>query len=116
MTLLEALAALVILGTTAVGFLEVFHTTARVTRDAGEWAQVTAYGESVMEGTKVGAGEVDPSDAPRGTTARVETRPWAPGVSEVIVVVTSPAGRRLELRRLTREPRGRVPGAPGASR
>ena len=53
MTLLEALAALVILGTTAVGFLEVFHTTARVTRNAGDWAQVTAYAESVMERTKL---------------------------------------------------------------
>jgi Tfp pilus assembly protein PilV len=104
MTLLESLAALIILGTTAVGFLEVFHTTARVTRDAGEWAQVTAYAESVMERTKVG-GNVDVVDAPRGVSARVETRPWAPGVSEVTVVVTSAGGRRLELHRLTREPR-----------
>jgi Tfp pilus assembly protein PilV len=103
-TLLESLAALVILGTTAVGFLELFHTTARVTRDAREWTQVTAYAESVMEQTKV-AGVDAGVDAPRGVSARVETRPWAPGVSEVTVVVTSADGRRLELRRLTREPR-----------
>ena len=103
MTLLESLAALVILGTTAVGFLEVFHTSARVTRDAGEWAQVTAYAESVMERTKVTGADADAAaDAPRGVSARVETRPWAPGVSQVTVVVTSGDGRRLELRRLTR--------------
>ena len=116
MTLLEALAALVILGTTAVGFLEVFHTTARVTRDAGDWAQVTAYAESVMERTKLGdpAGD-EPPDGPRDASARVETRAWAPGVNEVIVVVTSSTGRRLELHRLTREsPRG--PGSGGISR
>jgi Tfp pilus assembly protein PilV len=90
MTLLEALAALVILGTTAVGFLEVFHTTARVTRDAGEWAQVSSFAESAMERTKLGEGEAEiASDAPRGASARIETRPCSPGVTEVIVVVTS---------------------------
>lgn len=105
MTLLESLAALIILGTTAVGFLEVFHTTARVTRDAGEWAQVTAFAESVMERTKLvdSAGDAI-ADAPAGVSARVEARPWAPGVREVTVVVVSSGGRRLELRRLTREP------------
>ena len=101
MTLLESLAALVILGTTAVGFLEVFHTTARVTREASEWTQVTAYAESVMERTKVSGADAT-VDAPRGASARVETRPWAPGVEEVTVVVTLANGRRLELRRLTR--------------
>ena len=101
MTLLESLAALVILGTTAVGFLEVFHTAARVTRDAGDWAQVTAYAESVMEQTKLDVANAA-GDAPAGVSARIETRPWAPGVSEVTVVVTSAAGRRLELYRLTR--------------
>ena len=114
MTLLESLAALVILGSTAVGFLEMFHTAARVTRDAGEWAQVTAYAESVMEQTKLGAPESDAVAAPRGVTARVAMRPWAPGVDEVVVVVTSSTGRRLELRRLTRDSDRRA--APGVSR
>ena len=104
MTLLESLAALVILGTTAVGFLEVFHTTARATRDAAEWAQVSEYAESVMERTKVEAPSADMgADAPIGVTARIESRPFAPGVSEVVVVVTAATGRRLELRRLTRD-------------
>jgi type II secretory pathway pseudopilin PulG len=117
MTLLESLAALVILGTTAVGFLEVFHTTARVTRDASEWARVTAYAESVMEGTKTDGGAGDAGiGAPRGVSARVETRAWAPGVSEVIVVVTSTAGQRLELRRLTRDAPVRLPGSTGMPR
>ena len=110
MTLLEALAALVILGTTAVGFLEVFHGTARVTRDAGDWAQVAAYAESVMEGTKIEVRRDEAGDAPAGMSARVETRAWAPGVAEVIVVVTSQSGRKLELRRLTREPPASQPG------
>ena len=106
MTLLESLAALVILGTTAVGFLEVFHTTARATRSATEWAQVTEYAESVMEATKVETSSAAVSgDSPRGLSARVESRPFAPGVSEVFVVVTSASGRRLELRRLARERR-----------
>jgi Tfp pilus assembly protein PilV len=103
MTLLEALAALVILGTTAVGFLEVFHTSARTTRDAGEWVAVSAYAESVMERTKLDAPEPNATvDGPRGATARVESRPWSPGVNEIIVVVTSASGRRIELHRLAR--------------
>ena len=116
-TLLESLAALVILGTTAVGFLEIFHTTARATRDAGDWARVTAYAESVMEETKLDAATTPPQlDAPAGVSARVERRAWAPGVTEVIVVVTSGDGRRLELRRLTRESGGTTPGSPGTPR
>lgn len=104
MTLLESLAALVILGTTAVGFLEIFHTTARSTRNADDWARIVAYAESVMEQTKVDASERDVAiDASQGATARVETRAWAPGVTEVIVVTTSRDGRRLELHRLTRD-------------
>jgi|SRR5690349_4787079 len=105
MTLLESLAALVILGTTAVGFLEIFHTTARSTRNAEDWARLVAYAESVMEQTKVdaAASSAPGLDAPAGMTARVETRAWAPGVTEVIVVTTSRDGRRLELHRLTRE-------------
>ena len=105
MTLLESLAALVILGTTAVGFLEIFHTTARSTRNAADWARVVAYAESVMEQTKVDAipATTSPADAPAGVSARVETRAWAPGVTEVIVVTTSRDGRRFELHRLTRD-------------
>ena len=102
MTLLESLAALVILGTTAVGFLEIFHTTARSTRNADDWARVVAYAESVMEQTKVDA-QANPPDAPAGVSARIETRAWAPGVTEVIVVTTSRDGRRFELHRLTRD-------------
>ena len=114
MTLVEALAALVILGTSVVGFLEVFHTTARVTRDAGEWSQITAYAESVMEQTKLTGGEAAVVDAPKGASSQVESHPWAPGVSEVVVVVTSATGRRLELHRLTRE--ATAPVSPGSPR
>jgi Tfp pilus assembly protein PilV len=101
-TLLESLAALVILGTTAVGFLEVFHSTARATRDARDSARVTAAAESVMEQTKVDERVATELELPADVSAQVERRAWAPGVSEVIVVVTTRDGRRLELRRLTR--------------
>ena len=104
MTLLESLAALVILGTTAVGFLEIFHTTARSTRNADDWARVVTYAESVMEQTKVDAhATAAPIEGPSGVTARVETRVWAPGVTEIVVVTTSSDGRRFELHRLTRD-------------
>ena len=117
MTLLEVLAALVILGTTTVGFLEVFHTTARTTRDAGDWARITAYAESVMERTKLDVSGADAAaDAPQGTSARIESRPWAPGVSEIVVVVTSATGRRLELHRLTRDASRDRSAATGAPR
>ena len=105
MTLLEVLASLVILGTTAVGFLEVFHATARATRNASDWAQLSAYAESVMEQTKLGVMD-GLADTPNGLAAQVETRPWAPGVSEVIVVARSRNGERLELHRLTHESAG----------
>ena len=114
MTLLEVLASLVILGTTAVGFLEVFHVTARATRNASDWARLSAYAESVMEQTKISVAE-GPADVPQGVAARVETRAWAPGVDDVIVVVTSATGQRLELHRLTREP-AQAAGVPGRSR
>ena len=114
MTLLESLAALVILGTTAVGFLEVFHTSARATRDAQEWTQTVSYAESLMEATKIGESTDDATGgaarAPRGYAAQIQSRAWAPGVTEVIVVVASPTGRAFELRRLTRERDARGPG------
>jgi type II secretory pathway pseudopilin PulG len=50
MTLLEALLALVILGLSAVGYLDVYQASARSVRDAGEWTQVVALAESAMEG------------------------------------------------------------------
>ena len=110
MTLLESLAALVILGTTAAGFLEVFHTTARATRHARDWARVTAVAESVMEQTKVDERVATELELPADVSARVERRAWAPGVSEVIIVVTTRDGRRLELRRLTRSDGSARPG------
>jgi Tfp pilus assembly protein PilV len=116
MSLLEVLASLVILATTAVGFLEVFHATSRATRNASEWTQLSAFAESVMEETKLGAADRAgrAADAPTGFAARVETRAWAPGVSEVIVVATSRNGERLELHRLTRDAAGtpRPSGGP----
>jgi hypothetical protein len=112
MTLLEALSALVILGTTTVGFLEVFHTTARVTRAATEWTRITEYAEFVMEERLAHAPQDGRLEPPAGVSARLDERSWAPGITEVTVVVTSADGQRLELRRLTRNDERDAPGAP----
>ena len=49
MTLLEALVALVILGLSAIGYLEVFQGAAHAARATGEWLGAAAVAESTME-------------------------------------------------------------------
>lgn len=111
MTLLEALVALVILGLSAVGYLDVFRSSSASVRDADEWGRVVAIAETAMEGATLGdamqaqRGALAPQDRADGFAERVEVVPWRPGVSQVIVTVTSPRGTRFTLRRLAREPR-----------
>lgn len=103
MTLLEVLVALVILGTLAVGLVEVLAGTARVASDADEWSRAVALAEHRMEGLKI-----DPAPAgaaierlPGGFTRRVDERPWTlPGFTVVTVEVTLPRGARHTLVRL----------------
>ncbi len=116
MTLLEAVIALVILGLSAVGYLDLYRSSAGAARDAGEWARVVAAAESAMEGASLGdavqarAGMEGAGDERTAATegddalrTRVEVRPWGRGVQEVIVTVTSSRGVRFSLHRLARE-------------
>ena len=113
MTLLEALLALVILGLSAVGYLDVYQASARSVRDAGEWTQVVALAESAMEGATLGdalqaqeaQGGTRRSTQSSGFGQDVTMRPWRPGVNEIVVTITSPRGLTFTLRRLARERR-----------
>ncbi len=111
MTLLEALVALVILGLSAVGYLDVFRTSSGAVRDADEWTRTVAIAETAMEGATLGdalqaeRGTLSPLDRTDGYQERIEVQPWRPGVSQVVVTVTSPRGTTFTLRRLARERR-----------
>lgn len=111
MTLLEALLALVIIGLSAVGYLDVFQGSARSVRNAGEWTRMVALAESAMEGATLGdalqaqQGALPDEDRAAGWGERIEVRPWRPGVNEIVVTVTAPRGTTFTLRRLARERR-----------
>jgi Tfp pilus assembly protein PilV len=96
MTLLEALVALVILGLSAIGYLEVFQRSARGTRAAAEWEHAVAIGEAAMERSRLDG--VTPDDS----TTTVSTRPWRGRVDEMMVTVRLPDGGVLSLSRLVR--------------
>ena len=111
MTLLEALLALVILGLSAVGYLDVFQSSARSVRDADEWTRTVSMAESTMEAATLGdalqaqnavVGYGSDGGAQGGFRRRVEVRPWRGRVQEIVVTVTSPRGTAFTLRRLTR--------------
>jgi len=104
MTLLEALVALVILGTVAVGMLEVLAGSARVATNAEQWSRAVAYAEHRMETLKIDSATPAPS-APEslegGFTRRVDERPWIePGLVVITVDVELPGGGHHSLVRL----------------
>lgn len=109
MTLLEALVALVILGLSAVGYLDVFRSSAGAVRDAGEWEHVVTIAETAMEGATLGdafqaqRGALGDADRAAGYQQRIDVVPWRDGVDEIVVTVTSPRGTTFALRRLTRQ-------------
>lgn len=127
MTLLEAVIAVVILGLSAVGYLDIYRSSAAATRDAREWARLVATAETAMEGATLGdavqarAGLPEAvaeavagpqrddaareRDGPAPMRAHVEVRPWGEGVREIVVTVTSARGTRFVLHRLARERR-----------
>lgn len=112
MTLLEGLVALVILGLTAVGYLDVFQSGARSVQSAAEWSRAVAIAESAMEAAALGDAlqAQEALGAPDARYSRqVVVRPWRGALSEVTVRVTSPRGSTFELRRLVRHHR---PGQP----
>ena len=103
MTLLEAVVALVILGLSAIGFLEAFQSSARSTNSADQWVRAVSYAEATMEQTKLPM--TAPLDTlPTGYTRRVDVVPWpnAPGMSRVTVLVTMPDRGEFRLERLVR--------------
>lgn len=108
MTLLEAVVALVILGLSAVGYLDLFRASAAAVHDASEWTAVVAAAETAMEGATLGDAVQAQAGLPatafaEGLRTRVEVRPWGAGVQEVVVTVTAPSGAVFALHRLARE-------------
>ena len=107
MTLLESLIALVILGLAATGFLELFQTTSRSTRDAAQWVEAVSYAEASMEESKLsGIVMGGRAGAPADFSRTITVHPWpgAPGVNQVTVTVSLPGGASFVLQRLVRAP------------
>jgi type II secretory pathway pseudopilin PulG len=105
MTLLEALAALVILGASAAGFLGVFQNSARSVHAAEEWNRVSAAAESALEDAVRAARAgpaISPSSSVAGVETRVELRPWSSRVDDVVVQLTLADGRAMTVHRLVR--------------
>jgi type II secretory pathway pseudopilin PulG len=107
MTLLEALLAVVILGLSAVGYLQVFQGSAQSVRAAEEWNRAGAVAESYMERELLSLRDGGAPPAPASTdgiTAKVQVTPWRGRLRDVTVVVSLPDGRSLTAHRLVRSP------------
>lgn len=103
LTLLETMVALVILGLVVVAALQLFVGTSRLTRDAETWAQAVAYAENAMERAKsepAWSGPLGTEALPGGFERSIESRPVAPGLRRVSVIVTLPDEGRFVLDRL----------------
>jgi type II secretory pathway pseudopilin PulG len=107
MTLLEALLAVVILGLSAVGYLQVFQGSGQSVRLAEQWNRAAAVAESYMESEllsrRAGVAAPPPS-AVDGITARVQVTPWRGRLRDVTVTVALPDGQTLTVHRLVRSP------------
>ena len=107
MTLLEALVALVILGTSVAGVLGVFQNGARSVQSADAWNRASVAAESALEeavrarleGTTLTA---PATDGEPGLETRVEVQPWRGTVEDIVVRVTLPDGRAMTVHRLVR--------------
>jgi Tfp pilus assembly protein PilV len=106
MTLLEALLAVVILGLSAVGYLQVFQGSAQSIRAAEQWNRAAAVAESYMERELVSRreGAAPPPSTTDGISARVQVTPWSGRLRDVTVMVALPDGRTLTVHRLVRSP------------
>jgi len=104
MTLLEALVAVVILGLSAVGYLQVFQGSARSVGIAEQWNRAAAVAESYMESELLSRrdGVVAPPSVVDGITADVQVTPWRGRLRDVMVTVSLPDGRTLTVHRLVR--------------
>lgn len=106
MTLVEGIAALLILGLSVVGYLGAFEGSARSARRATERARVAAYAEATLAQVTVGAPHAAPGAGPRdlGMRSTVARRPWRAGVTEIAVTAHGPEGEVVVLRRLVADP------------
>ena len=107
MTLLEALVAVVILGTSVVGFLGVFQSGARAVQSADVWNRASSAAASVIEeavrSRLEGSSEaIETSQLDAGIETRVAVQPWRGRVDDVVVRVTLPDGRAMTVHRLIR--------------
>ena len=102
--MLEALAALVILGASAAGFLGVFQNGARSMQSASAWNRATAGAEATHTDAVRAHAEGTALDArpERLEGVRVESQPWSANVDDLIVRVTLPDGRTMTVHRLVR--------------
>ena len=101
MTLLEVLVALVIVGTSAAGFLELFQVSTRAARAAREWTEAVTLAATTMEETKLSASvPMDGAMVRDGFVREVLVTARADGLQEVLVSVRLPGGGVYELRRL----------------
>ena len=107
MTLLEALVALVILGTSVAGVLGVFQNGARSVQSADAWNRASVAAESALEeavrARLEGTTPTAPvADVEPGLEARVEVQAWRGTVDDIVVRVTLPDGRTMTVHRLVR--------------
>lgn len=103
MTLLEALVSLVILGISAVGWLDVYQSGARALHQAGEWQRTVAVAEAAMESALLGdalQSQVAMAGSDETFTRRVEVLTRSDGLDELVVTVESPRGILFSVSRL----------------
>lgn len=118
MTLIEAIAALVIVGLSAVGWIGLAQGTTRTTRDIAQWEMMVSVAESTMEAALLARQDeaqgrslpesVDGASASEalralGVRATVTARAWGPGLSEVVVTVIAADGTPFTLHRIVPE-------------
>ena len=107
MTLLEALVALVILGTSVAGVLGVFQNGARSVQSADAWNRASVAAESALEEAVRARLEGTTPTAPGassepGLETRLDVQPWRGNVDDIVVRVTLPDGRTMTVHRLVR--------------
>lgn len=102
MTLLEALVALVVLGLSAVGYLEVFQAASRSGRATAEWIVASARAEAAIEDGVAARRRGVPVAGALDNATRVEAIPAGRSLEDVVATVRLPDGQRLVVHRLVR--------------
>lgn len=105
MNLLEALLALVILGLSATGFLDLFRGGADAAARATEWHTLVDIAESTLEASALGdALQAERALPPVPASFRRDLRvlPREGNLAEIVVTVTSPKGTVFTVHRLAR--------------